>query len=99
MSPSFTIARSGLQAAQLHLDAAAHNTANLQTHGFRSTVVQQQAEPGAGVRAQAVANTGGAPSLETQAVQQLAATYAFKANAVALRISDETAGHLLDTRA
>ncbi len=38
-------------------------------------------------------------ALEAEAVQQIAASYAFKANLLVLRTADEMAGTLLDARA
>ena len=50
MSPAVDIARSGLSAAMLRLDSAAHNIANAQTAGFRRQQVVQ-GHPGAEVPA------------------------------------------------
>ena len=47
-----SIGSSGLQAAQLRLDASANNVANMNTPGYRRTVVaQQEAADSAGVQA------------------------------------------------
>lgn len=101
MTALFSIARSGLQAAQLRMDSSAHNVANMNTPGFRSQVVDLQAaqQPG-GVQAR-VATPAATPgvALEQEAVQQVSATYAFKANALVLRRADDMAGALLDVRA
>ena len=100
MSTVASIAQSGLQAAQLRLASSAHNVANLNTPGFHRQQVQQQAmpEPG-GVQAQLRQAGGPGAVLEQEAVEQIAATYAFKANLLVLRTADEMAGALLDTRA
>ena len=70
MASLSSIGNSGLQAAQLRLDASAHNVANLNTPGFRR-----------------------------QVVEQMAATYAFKANVQVLKTNDRMMGALLDTKA
>ena len=100
MSTVASIAQSGLQAAQLRLSSSAHNVANGQTEGFRRQSVAQQAiEPQGGVQAQInQAHTPGV-ALEQEALEQIAASYAFKANMLVLRTQDQMAGTLLDTRA
>ena len=97
-----SIASSGLHAAQLRLDASAHNVANMNTPGFRRQAVDQQAAAdGAGVQAsvrrEPAAEEGVA--LEREAVEQMAATYAFKANLQVVRTADERVGSLLDVQA
>ena len=100
MTPLASIARSGLQAAQLRLDSSAHNVANLGTPGFARQAVDQQAAPAQG-GVQARTGRFGQPgvALEAEAVEQMAATYAFKASLLVLRTADEMAGALLDVRA
>ena len=95
-----SIAASGLGAAQLRLDSAAHNVANVNTGNFRrQEVVQTEAPGGAGVQASLrKADTPGV-ALEQEAVDQMAATYAFKANLQTLRTQDRMMGALLDVRA
>lgn len=99
MSSIAAIAQSGLQAAQLRLSSSAHNVANLNTPGFTRQQVQQQAVPASGgVRAHTAQAPRAGVGLEAEAVEQMSATYAFKANALVLRVSDEVAGTLLDAR-
>lgn len=100
MTTLAAIAQSGLQAAQLRLDTSAHNVANLNTPGFTRQVVDQQAAPAQG-GVQARTGRSGQPgvALEAEAVEQMAATYAFKASLLVLRTADEMAGALLDVRA
>lgn len=95
-----SIAASGLGAAQLRLDSAAHNVANVNTGSFRrQEVVQTEAPGGAGVQASLrKADTPGV-ALEQEAVDQMAATYAFKANLQTLRTQDRMMGALLDVKA
>ena len=99
MSSILSIAQSGMQAAQLRMSSSAHNVANVQTPGFnRQQVVQQAQPPQAGVQARVQSQPEGT-ELNTEAVEQIAASYAFKANALVLRTGDEMLGSLLDVRA
>lgn len=99
MSAISSIAQSGMQAAQLRLASSAHNVANLQTPGFQRQQVQQQAlPPQAGVQAQVRPGSEGT-ELNTEAVEQISASYAFKANVLMLRSADAMIGSLLDVRA
>ena len=100
MSSALSIAQSGLQAAQLRLNGSAHNIANLNTPGFKRETVQQQAvPPSGGVQARTAQAAQPGVALEAEAVEQVAAAYAFKANVLVLRTADEMAGALLDVRA
>ena len=49
---TLSIAQSGLQAAQVRLNASANNVANAQTEGFRRDQVQATAQADGGVRTQ-----------------------------------------------
>jgi flagellar hook protein FlgE len=90
-----SIALSGLNAASNQLATAAHNIANAQAPGFRRQLVQQTAQPGAGVVSIGrAAETGDA--LAEDVVAQMSATYAFKANVLALKTQDRMLGSLLD---
>jgi flagellar hook-associated protein FlgK len=94
-------AASGMQAAQARLGVSAHNVANMNTPGFQRLNLAQQAlpAPSAGVQTQVTrADTPGV-ALENEAVEQIAATYAFKANAQVLRTSQSMMGSLLDVYA
>ncbi|MBP3979215.1 flagellar basal body rod protein [Acidovorax sp. JG5] len=101
MASLSSIGSSGLQAAQLRLDASAHNVANMNTPGYRRQAVAQQAEAdSAGVRAtvQRQQEADGV-ALEKEAVEQMSATYAFKANLQTIKTQDEMMGALLDVKA
>ena len=101
MASISSIGSSGLQAAQLRLDASANNVANMNTPGYRREVVaQQEAKDSAGVQA-AVQREQDAKgvALEQEAVEQMSATYAFKANLQTIKTQDEMMGSLLDVRA
>jgi flagellar hook-associated protein FlgK len=101
MASISSIGNSGLQAAQLRLDASANNVANMNTPNYRRQVVQQQAAPdGAGVSAtvQREPQASGV-ALEQEAVEQMSATYAFKANLQTIKAQDQMMGALLDVKA
>ena len=99
MTTLSSIATSGLRAAQLQLDASAHNVANLSTPGFHRQSVAQQAQPGGGVSASVQTAAQAGSALEADVVAQMAATYAFKANLQTLRTEDRMLGTLLNERA
>ena len=101
MASISSIGSSGLQAAQLRLDASANNVANMNTLGYRREVVaQEEAAERAGGRATLQREQdakGGA--LEQEAVEQMSATYAFKAKLQTIKTQDEMMGSLLDVKA
>jgi len=92
-------ALSGLQTAQLRLNAAAHNVANAQTEGFRRDVVRAQPQAQGGVQARVEKLPEPGSDLAADLVAQKSATYAFKANLQVLKTADETLGRLLNTQA
>lgn len=95
-----SIASSGLQAAQLHLQSTAHNVANLQTEGFKRQTVAQQARPdGAGVDAAITRAAAPGAALASDVVHQLAAKNAFLANLAVFRTGEQMLGSLVDARA
>ncbi len=95
-----SIGISGLQVAQLRLDSAAHNVANTNTRGFkRQTVTQEDLPSLGGTRASLGKASEEGVALEQEAVDQISATYAFKANLKTIKTQDEMLGSLLDTRA
>lgn len=103
MSSIGSIASSGLRAAQLQLDSAAHNVANVAnaaTPGFRRQEAELQSEADqSGVRAQAVRAQQEGAALEADAVNQIASTYSFAANLQMLRTEDRMMGALINTKA
>ena len=100
MSSAFAIASSGLQAAQLRLDSSAHNVANMNTPGFRRQAVEQQAAPyQGGVQSQTTRMRAPCFVLYQDVLEQMDASYAFKANVLVLRTAKEMTGSLLDVRA
>ncbi|MDE2402042.1 MAG: flagellar basal body rod protein [Burkholderiales bacterium] len=94
-----SIARSGMNAAQQHLDTAAHNIANEATDGFRRQSVTQRELPGGGVtttveQAQTIGH-----DLPTDIVQQMSSSYTFEANLRTIRTQQDMLGTLLDMKA
>lgn len=99
MSSITSIASSGLQAAQMRLDASASNVANMNTPGYRSRQVAQQAAAEGGVDASVQRANAAGVSLEKEVVEQLAAKQAFLASVQTLRTGDAVLGALLNVRA
>jgi flagellar hook protein FlgE len=105
-SAAFT-GMSGMRAAQLRLDTAAHNLANALTPGFQRQVVTQTARPDlGGVNAQIerepeAASAAGAPfgHLAEDLVEQRMSLYSFAANLRTVETQDRMLGTLLDTKA
>lgn len=100
MSSAFPIALSGMNAAQLALDSAAHNIANAATLGFKRQLVQQTpAAQGQGVEASVTRSEQTGESLETDMVGLLQGKNAFLANLAVFRTSERMTGALLDISA
>jgi hypothetical protein len=99
MNSTFSIARSGMQAAQFSLDVSAHNIANALTPGFRrqQVVPQTQAEGGVTVTLSQAAQEGDAVAEDL--VQQRLSGHLFAANLATLRTADRMLGGLLDITA
>ena len=101
MASISSIGSSGLQTAQLRLDASANNVANMNTPGYRRQLVaQEEAADSAGVRTTVQrAQEAEGVALEKEAVEQMSATYAFKANLQTIKAQEEMMGSLLDVKA
>lgn len=100
MASIASISTSGLQAAQVRLQASAHNVANLQTEDFHRQEVAQQARPdGGGVDATVKRSPAAGAALEADVVEQIGAKHAFFANAAVFRTADRMLGTLLDAQA
>lgn len=99
MSSISSIARSGMSAASLGLQVAAHNLANVGTEGFtRQQVVRStQAAGGVGATVRNAPQPGA--DLERDLVAQMSLGYEFKAHVLSLRAEDDRIGTLLDLRA
>ena len=96
MNSISSIARSGLQTAQMQMHVAAHNIANTQTAGFQSQGVALQAQAGGGVSARVTQAAQPGVELVQDVVQQIAAAYTFQANVVTLQTEQKMLGSLLD---
>jgi flagellar hook protein FlgE len=99
MNAVTSVSLSGLNAATTRLDAAANNIANSQTPGFKRDMVVQQTQEKAGVltvvgKAQEVG-----PELAADLVEQMQATYAFRANLRTIQTQNNMTGSLLDLQA
>lgn len=99
MNSISSIAQSGLAAAMRRLDAAANNIANLQTAGYHRQSVLQQSQPGGGVTTAVRQAAAPGENLAEDLVEQLTASYVFKANMQTIRAHDAMIGTLLDTTA
>ena len=98
MTPIAGIATSGLRAASLGMQAAAHHIANLATPDAARQGVALSAEA-AGVSARVVE----APADSAAPLEDVAAMLTYKAmagaNLFVLKVADQTLGSLLDVRA
>lgn len=83
----------------LRLDAAANNIANLQTPGYRREFVQQEALPDGGVTTSIAQLAEPGENLPEDIVQQMVASYSFKANLRVIQTQDDMLGSLLDLHA
>jgi len=99
MTSLSSIAQSGMQAAQTHLNSSAHNIANLATGGFRRQEVVQTEQSGGGVATSLTRSSATGPALESDVVEQLQAKNAFLANLAVFKTSNKMAGALLDKTA
>jgi len=99
MSITSTTALSGVQAARLRLDSAAHNVANIDTPDFRRQQTLQQTLEPAGVQTGVTQSDTMGSALESDMVEQIAASYSFKANLGVIRTEDRMMGSLIDLKA
>lgn len=99
MTSLSSIALSGMNAAQVTLNASAHNIANLNTPGFRRQEVGQSAQAGGGVATTLTTADVEGASLEADVVAQLQTKNAFLASLVVFKVSDKLVGTLLDQTA
>jgi flagellar hook protein FlgE len=96
------IASPGLNAAQRRLDVAAHNIANMNTDNFRALEVVQQTQEGGGVSTSVRQSSAAQPAGDTLAndfVEQMVATYAFKANLLTIQTEQRMLGTVIDIEA
>jgi flagellar hook-associated protein FlgK len=102
-----SVGLSGMRAAQLRLDASAHNVSNVQTPGFQRQQVSQTAQPATGgVSAQVgqepasvAQDADGFNRLAQDMVEQRMILYSFTANLRTVQTQDAMLGALLDVQA
>jgi flagellar hook protein FlgE len=99
MNTISSIAVSGVQAASTRLDVAANNIANSQTPNFQRQVVHQASQETAGVVTSVGKSSEVGPDLAADLVEQMAASYAYKANLHTIQTQDQLTGSLLDIKA
>lgn len=94
-----SIALSGIHAASLRLDTAAHNVANIETPDFRrQQTLQRTLEPVGVATSVTQSDTMGA-ALERDLVDQQAASYEYMAALGVIRTENRMMGSLLDEKA
>ena len=99
MNSVSAIALSGMNAAQVGLQAGAHNIANLGTRNFRREEVVHSAQVEGGVSTTLAQSPEIGEAMETDMVGQLESKNAFLANLAVFRTSDRMTGTLLDMAA
>lgn len=108
MNTALNIAQSGLAAAQVQLNVAANNIANLDTPGYKSQTANLTDLPGGGVAVASISEDptpgptlpdgteGSNVDLTTQAVNLIQSRQLYTANAMVIKVSDQMYGSLLD---
>jgi flagellar hook-associated protein FlgK len=99
MNSTTSIARSGMEAALLHLGAAANNIANARTPDYRRQFVQQESLAAGGVTTSMGRAAEPGENLAEDLVEQKLASYSFKANLRVIQTQDEMLGTVLDAHA
>lgn len=83
----------------LRLDAAGNNIANSQTPGYRRQSVSQEEDSQGGVSTTVERAAEPGENLAQDIVDQMSASYSFKANLRVVKTQDEMLGALLDVKA
>ena len=92
---TLSVALSGVHAADLRLDASAHNVANLTTDGVRPLQVTQEERPTGGSHARIDQAASPRPVERIhEAVEQLRASYQYKASLRVLAVEDDLRGQI-----
>lgn len=99
MNIASTTALSGVQAASLRLDTAAHNIANAQTPQFQRQVVQLETQEQAGVLTTIGKAEEIGAALAADLVEQMDAAAAYRANLRSIQTDQRMTGSLLDIKA
>ncbi|MBW8830245.1 MAG: flagellar basal body rod protein [Burkholderiales bacterium] len=94
-----SIALSGVNAAMLRLEAAGKNIANLQTQGYMRQTILQAEQADGGVTTSIARSVEPGENLAQDIVDQISASYMFKANLRVVKTQDEMLGALLDVKA
>lgn len=97
MSSISAVSLSGMSAAQVTLDASAHNIANLGTGGFRREQVLQASASSGGVTT-SLTQASEPGNIESDMVGQLVAKNSFLANLAVFKTNDKMLGALLDAK-
>ncbi|RTL34056.1 MAG: flagellar basal body rod protein [Burkholderiales bacterium] len=99
MNTISSIAVSGVQAASTRLDVSAHNIANAQTPNFHRQVVHQQSQETAGVMTSVGKAEEVGPDVAADLVEQMQASYSYKANLRTIQTQEQMVGSILDVKA
>lgn len=94
-----SIALSGMNAAILRLDVAGNNIANSQTPGYKRQAVLQAGQADGGVTTLIARSVEAGENVARDIVDQISASYTFKANLRVVKTHDEMLGALLDVKA
>lgn len=97
MNDTLSIARSGMQSAQVRLRNSAHNVANVVTQDFKNHRTVQMTQAGGGSRASTrIDSEPREVSLTNEFVEQSLASFQFKASARVVQTDLDLKGSLLD---
>ncbi len=99
MNITSTTALTGVQAASLRMESAAHNIANANTPNFQRQVVTMQTQESAGVLTTIGKAEEIGAALAADLVEQMDAAAAYRANLRMIQADQQTTGSLLDLKA
>lgn len=99
MNITSTTALTGVQAASLRMESAAHNIANAHTPNFQRQVVTMQTQESAGVLTTIGKAEEIGAALAADLVEQMGAAAAYRANLRMIQADQQTTGSLLDLKA
>ena len=99
MNITSTTALTGVQAASLRMESAAHNIANANTPNFQRQVVTLQTQEQAGVLTTIGKDEEIGAALAADLVEQMDAAAAYRANLRMIQADQQTTGSLLDLKA
>jgi flagellar hook protein FlgE len=92
----FTIAASGMRAAQTQANVAANNIANANTPGFKAKSAQLTEAPTGGVSVSAVQQTGHSVDLPTEQANLKRAALMYDANGTVIRVANQMLHSMLN---